>query len=219
MKLGLIPWVMAAGLIPFVPSSLWDRLQSAPPAQDPRERDSRLVVHLAPQLVAGLILAYVFAANLENVSGRGRILPESVHLAARAAKLRQSWKMYSSPPRGRHGLIVQMLLADGSRREFAIGAQRAGWPAGTPWPPLEALFWNDHRGKMYLDRVASLSCDVQLNALLRWVLARWNAEHPTLPAHEIVLVMVVRGPPGSEGNDGLRPVQSSKLIASLRGNQ
>ena len=41
-----------------------------------------------------------------------------------------------------------------------------------------------------------------------WVGARWDAEHPQARAREATLIKVVRGPPGSEGADGLRPVEA-----------
>jgi uncharacterized membrane protein YphA (DoxX/SURF4 family) len=225
IQLGWIPWVMAATLIPFLPPPVWDRLEPDPDGDDPEGSGEGSSEEGEPvpadrlrrtgDVVCALALGFAFVGNVDAVVGRVHLLPRPAALAAYAARLEQGWDMYTPPPVGRFRLTVHLLLEDGSERELAVGAERAGWPDTEAWPPLEAL-WNDYRAKMYLhENVAFPFMEAELDAFLAWVCAAWDAEHPELRARSATLFKVVRGPPGSEGANGLRPVESeAKALAN-----
>jgi hypothetical protein len=77
--------------------------------------------------------------------------------------------------------------------------------------------WSYNRGKVFLhENIAVPPMPVELERFLAWVCQRWDAEDSNPKVREARLIKVVREPPGSEAQDGVRPVSYTEQIALLR---
>ncbi|MGI9595458.1 MAG: HTTM domain-containing protein [Acidimicrobiales bacterium] len=234
IQLGIIPWVMALALLPFLPVGIWDRVDQAIPrlAVGPGTESSgatesseaagaaaaggRRPGEMFVGGIAALVLCFVLLANVRAVIPRLDLLPRSTDDVAAALRLEQGWSMYSPPGEGRYRVLVAMHFTDGPSRQLAIGSERSGWPTTESWPVLESL-WADTRSRIYIyDSIAWPEMVGEHDALLAWLHRRWEAENPSSPVAELELVKVVRGPYGSEGPDGHRPIVERQSLAVLR---
>ncbi len=174
IQLAWIPWVMTLGLVPFVPSDVWDRIDAALA----RRRAQRAAGGASQEpaalpgghVLASLALVYVVAVNLDEVAG-GQFVPEAVRLTGHSLGLRQEWRMYTNPPEGGFRLGLEARLASGELREIVVDGGQRGWPDGAAFEPLESL-WADYRGRMFVE--SAVASRDGAHVLLDWTCRRWN---------------------------------------------
>jgi hypothetical protein len=121
MRLGLIEYVMATSLVPFLPGAFWERVlpvrlarASAPNA---RAATSRLA-----DAAAALLLAVAVADNVASLD-RGaerRLVPAPLRVAIESLGLSQNWQLWSTPLDNRY-YVFAARLADGSEVDLHTG--------------------------------------------------------------------------------------------------
>jgi hypothetical protein len=99
LELGLFPLVCVAGLLPFVPGVVWDRLARATtlPGKAATSPLDDGWPRRALQLACAAALAYVVAANVASLFASSP-LPFVIDRVGAALRLKQSWAMFAGNP-------------------------------------------------------------------------------------------------------------------------
>lgn len=149
IQLGLIPWILSAGLVLFLD---WGAREPAP------ARPARW------QQAVALLLAWpvMLCTNLHSLLGSGP-WPPALARPLRAVLAEQSWQMYLYPYPENFRLQVRQ-----GETVFGLGARREGWPPLAASPALERL-WASYRTRMYLyDGVADAARQQEWKQFSDW---------------------------------------------------
>ena len=199
MNLGLIPWIMGATLMIFLPTALLDRVFGPDPEPVPARADPG-GIGLLGKVVPTAALALMLFLNVDGLRSAPLLGGTSSRFLA-SIRLNQGWGMYSPDPRvGSFRFIFVAEQADGRVRSLALGGVRPGWPPMPTDPPLERI-WNDYRMKMALqDRI---TLPPQRRALK--ALGLWYCRHSPLAPVRVQIRKVARRTVLAEPD---RPVRS-----------
>jgi hypothetical protein len=216
IRLGLIPFVMALGLVLFLPAAFWDRLAgSAGAPAVPAPRLGRIGAAVALFLLVGMVGASAYHLLTE------RPLPAPAALVLRAIRWDQRWTMYAPPYQDNFRLSFRGVTREGRVREIAIGAHRADWPPAEAWPPTERL-WRNYRARLYVYDMAGYGDSrADVNGVVEWFAREWNRTHAPQD-HWLWLQYVKesRRPwtPGERraGTSGVQPLVRAAPLITLR---
>ena len=150
------------------------------PASDPHAPLPRI----ASPLIAALLL-YVLVWNINGLPGRG-FLPPAAKAPGTVLALRQNWNMFAPMPLTIDGWwVAPAQLADGSVIDL-----RTGGPLSYDKPADVASTYPDHRWRKYMLNLAVPELRAQTLPYARWLVRRWEAEHPDRPVQRSRLVFV-----------------------------
>lgn len=211
MRLGIIPWLMTAGLIPFLSGALWDRLdrwlEARRPIAGPGEQRSaatalvdgagpvplrgRMAQRVLSTLLPGILFVQLFTANVDSLSFPGRV-PAAIRKAEFYLGLDQAWAMYAPDPVvSSFRLNIRLDLEQGDPVLLGFGGQRPGWPDAGSFPPFEDL-WYSYRGRTLLDYIVFPETARDLHPFLVWACRQWTRVHPDRPVRSAGLSKEVR---------------------------
>lgn len=114
MNIGLFPLFAIVAWLPFVPGTLWDRLNPDPNRAATALPDPRSA---ATSVAALVILTYIALLLGQRTALLPRVLPEEVQLVGKALRVQQAWGMFAPNPfRTSSRYELRLTTADGSRR-------------------------------------------------------------------------------------------------------
>ncbi len=193
MKLGIFPLVSLAGLLPFLPATVWDRVPTPRDGTVPiAERfpaapvigDSwPAVAATARRLATATATAGIAAMLVVNAMSLGYVAPPAGTPDAVAEK---SWNMFGNPPRDDGWYAMPATLDSGGR----IDAYR-GTAAPLDRPPNRSAANRNERWRKLLDDVRGADRRAARRSLLAYECRRWNGTHET-GATSVDLVYVQR---------------------------
>jgi uncharacterized membrane protein YphA (DoxX/SURF4 family) len=179
LNLAHFPWVSTVALVPFVPSPVWDaierhargRVDSGGWAAAPR---------LAPQVVAGVALAYVLAWSAASVRDLVDAPLGRPSAAGVALGVDPQWTMFApGPARDSGWFVIPGELAGGGEVDLFPAIGRFDVERPVTWEKPAYVF-GAFPGTRWLDYLMMLpdKDDSALWAnLADWICREWNARH------------------------------------------
>ena len=169
LHVGLFPLVSIAGLLPFLPAAVWDRVWPATTpclggVRDrlPRGPEPPSLGRLRRPLLAGLLVLLLVsnAATMGILSVDDSSVPE------------QSWDMFAPEPPGVDGWFVAPATTESGRQVDALAGRALRWDR----PPDLAEAYPSARWRKYLMGLRGDSDALQA-ALAASLCRRWNRRH------------------------------------------
>ena len=114
MNIGLFPLFAMVAWLPFVPGTLWERLNP-----DPTRAATDLPDPGSPATSAAALVVLTYIALLlgQRTALLPRVLPEQVEVVGKALRVQQAWVMFApNPSRTSARYELRLTMADGSRR-------------------------------------------------------------------------------------------------------
>jgi hypothetical protein len=173
-ELGNFQYVSMAGMLPFVPPPVWDRIFGREdPAGRPMLRSS-----VAAQAVAALVLTYVVVSNVLSFPRTSEWLAQSaawqpIDRIGWQLMLKQEWSIFSAPQPGRSWLVAPATLANGSEIDLYRGT------AVDREPPARTFeTYGDFRWRQYVALYILSPRYTRLRPPFATYLCRlWNGSH------------------------------------------
>ncbi|MFT5050921.1 MAG: hypothetical protein ACI8QZ_002327 [Chlamydiales bacterium] len=201
LHLGVIPWVITAALVSFLPKAVWDRVDRRlgveqagalrPGAVAPVSMGARVLRVVAFGVLPGILFVQLFTANIDSLRFPGRI-PVWIKKVEFCLGLDQAWGMYAPDPVvSSFRLKLRLDLEDGQRVEVDFGSERDGWPETEAFEPFDDL-WTSYRGRMLLDNIVYPELAADLRSFLVWACREWTSAHPERPVLSAGLSKEVR---------------------------
>jgi len=177
IEIGLFPLISVAGLLPFLPSPVWDRvpvpqsarLESARRAFARRSRSGRLPGLPARRLallhgIAAVLLAAIVAVNLASVGAVS--YPDGTPDAVRD----KGWDMFAPDPPADDGWYVAVATLESGRQVDALRRAPLAWDR----PSDVSATLPNHRWKKLLYQVRSGPEAAVRAPLAAFLCERWN---------------------------------------------
>jgi hypothetical protein len=177
IEIGLFPLISVAGLLPFLPSPVWDRvpvpqsarLESARRAFARRSRSGRLIGWLARRRallrgIAAVLLAAMVVVNLASVGAVS--YPEGTPDAVRD----KGWDMFAPDPPTDDGWYVAVATLESGRQVDALRRPPLAWDR----PSDVSATLPNHRWKKLLYQVRSGPEAAVRAPLAAFLCERWN---------------------------------------------
>ncbi len=186
LNLGIFPFIDFVALLPFLPSPVWDRLESlvrrafrAAPlpieAAGAEVSAPRGALQIATATAVGAFLAFVFAYNLSGV-WTGLALPSPIVRAGFFLGLKQEWRMFTPDPAREDGwLVMPARLANGALIDLSEQGPTLTWSKPrSGWNSRRSVRWG-----FYLNTLRRTSANGSIRrSYLRWRCREWNLSHP-----------------------------------------
>jgi hypothetical protein len=144
-ELGNFQYVAMAGMLPFVPPPVWDRVFGREDAAGrPVLRNS-----VAAQALSALVLTYVVASNVMSFPRTREWLPHSaawqrIDRIGWQVMLKQEWSIFSAPQPGRSWLMAPAALANGSEIDLYRGTAVDLEPPGRTFETYDDFRWRQY---------------------------------------------------------------------------
>lgn len=195
IRLGLMPWINAAAVLPFLPAAWWDELERlfASPARrlglvrgpaEPRPGATPAGARRGPARgvdgAVALLLLYMVASNVASLSERLQ-LPGPLVWVGDVLRIHQRWAMFApDPPRDDGWYVIPGRLRNGAVVNLWWTGPGLSWarPAGLA-EGHRSLSWSVWEGRLKektFDRPELL--DLR-RRYAEWQCRQWNARHPT----------------------------------------
>lgn len=196
LNLGIFPFIDFVSLLPFLPSPIWDGLESlvrravgAAPlptaAVSTHAAAPRSALGYARGALVGALLAFVFAYNLGSV-WTGLLLPSPLIRAAQFLGLKQEWRMFTPYPAREDGwLVMPARLASGTLVDLSEQGPALTWSKPqSGWNARRSVRWG-----FYLNTLRKTFANGSVRrSYVRWRCHEWNLAHP--PAEQALHVDV-----------------------------
>lgn len=199
LELGLFPFLCMLGWIPYLPDTLWDRLERWIPfttvrdaARRSSQRDAGRVTGRAgylPPVVTGslvvILLLFTLVWNFKTFDeDMGRYIPTPVMVLARAFRLDQNWQLFSPrPPTDRGWHVFVGTLCNGSQTDLLKGSGPVSWDK----PRLVSSIYRDFRWRKYFKLFLSQPFAENRLFYSQYLCRRWNQQHPQQPLKQLEL--------------------------------
>lgn len=195
LRIGLFPVISTAAIMVFVPTESWDRLRvgtarlraraallaarlrassigrtSARAAGLLGAGRPRFHLGLGASVVCGAVLLFGVVDNVSGVLG-AQVVPRPINDAARALRLRQSWRMFARSSQVRRWFVLEGTLENGAQVDLLTHTD--GAPDGARPEHISDTFEN-YRWRKYFGNVAGKREDVQRRALAAWLCRSGN---------------------------------------------
>jgi len=194
LLLGVIPFVISAALIPFLPTGVWSGLDRRLAARGwggsdrggkiesiaARPASARAARAVFGTLLPGVLFLQLFTANIDSLSFPGRV-PMVIKKAEFCLGLDQAWAMYAPDPvMSSFRLEMRLDVEHGDPVHLVFGGPRKGWPDVPTFEPVEEI-WDSYRGRMLLDYIVYREQAHELRPFLVWACQQWTRAHPDRP--------------------------------------
>jgi hypothetical protein len=182
--IGLFPLVSTVALLPFVPGSVWRRVEGwggferlRAVAAAGSARLGRFVSRASPRprlwpLEAAGVLAIALVLWSNAAALAAAPMPRTVRRLVATLHLTQGWKMFAKPHRVHRWYVAVATGRDGRRVDLLRGA-----PLRWDKPENVAESFRSYRWRKYLDNVREDDMTVQHSALARYLCRAWNRAH------------------------------------------
>lgn len=188
LNVGLFSFVSIAGLLNFLPSSLWNRLlpgarssaQSTARATTPLVSDQPITPgKVAAQALCALALVYVLFANLTSLPSRA--LPwtpsQRNELFSVSLGLGQKWDMFADAPSRSGWFVASATLADGTQVDLLRQGEKVSWER----PSDPSALYPNHRWRKFFIGISYgdlTGFEVFLEPVADALARLWNRSHP-----------------------------------------
>ena len=196
MNIGLFPYVSMLCWALFIPTESWDWLERkfgassaslslrgfgawvggffgrVVPRRELRVRPSSLAAWIAA--AAFIFVTFYNVLGLEPVNKRGLRIPRVMQLAAKVARLDQSWSMFTQPNAMDGWYAMPSKLADGSE----VDIFKNGEPFSSEKPALVSASYPNFRvNRIMNNNRESAKSATFWNAYASYAVRNWNATH------------------------------------------
>ncbi len=186
MRLGLFPLISIAGLLPFLPPSIWDRIDRVVPRSRPHSRWIDRRDRMLPVVPSGLsewsnaasrvrpaVVAVLLAVVLIwNAASLGVVdLPRAIESTADPEERR--WDMFAPEPRSTDGWYVIVGMLESGNRVDAFHGGSVSWDR----PPDLASTFPTHRWFLYLLDLAGPGSAELREDFADYLCHRWDVSH------------------------------------------
>ncbi|MEE2899355.1 MAG: hypothetical protein VX815_12900 [Gemmatimonadota bacterium] len=171
LRMGLFPFVMTAGLIPFLRAGFWSAVLPGP-SSSVRTPQATTRFELKSwtrftRFARAVSCVWLLLSNINGVLPQP-FFPPSVRVLESRLGFKQSWAMYAPDPYAfNFGLAVSLELQDGTAVVLNDGRGHRTWG-------LLDQIWDDHRGAMYLETISDGDTRNRLSDLGHWIHRRWR---------------------------------------------
>lgn len=198
LRIGLFPFISTAAILAFVPTETWTALGARSAGWRARlaarfpawagwrqTRVSHLLARaaapigsarpsfrlgLGASLLCGAVLLFGLVDNISGVAG-AKVVPRPVADAARALRLRQSWKMFARSSQVRRWFVLEGTLENGERIDLLTHSEG---PLDGGRPDHISDTFENYRWRKYFGNVSGKREDVQRRALAQWLCRSGN---------------------------------------------
>jgi hypothetical protein len=199
MHLGLFPWVCAVTWLMFLPTWMWERLESEHPGAfgridrllrglasrfpEPHRRPSEVAARLGARLssvLAGLLLLFVLAWNLITLDRErhARLTSSAVGTVVRSAGLGQRWAMFAPhPPEDDGWYVMPGRTAGGREVDVWRSAPREPVPVDWAKPRDVAATLRSKHWNKYLMNLSLRDYRYHRPLFGDWLCRTWNRDH------------------------------------------
>jgi hypothetical protein len=173
-ELGNFQYVAMAGMLPFIPPPVWDRIFGT----EHSEGRAALRNSTAAQAAALIVITYVMASNVLSFPRTSQWLAQSaawqrIDRIGWQVMLKQEWSIFSAPEPGRSWLVAPATLADGSEIDVYRGTAVDLEPPGRTFET-----YGDFRWRQYIALYILSSRFTRLRPpFAAYLCRRWNESH------------------------------------------
>ncbi len=193
LELGFFPIVCMLGWLPFLPATVWDRLERSkllaargvllqrwfPKGTKKEVVEVRPFRSLVSDSIVLFFLLFILVWNFKTFDARlGRFIPAPLLHLARTLRLDQNWQLFSPrPPTDLGWHVFVGTLCDGTRVDLLKGSGPVSWEK----PELISAIYGGYRWRKYFKLFLAEPFVENRQYYCQYLCRKWNQDQPQTP--------------------------------------